>query len=132
MTVPGKGGRPSKFTPETKQKILTALAGGNYQIIALALAGLSRQSYSVWQERAENGEEEYMEFFEKVRQAEAYAEAERIKNIKQAADAGNWTASAWMLERKHPDRWGRKDKVEADVNVAGNFTVTFDKGMGED
>lgn len=27
----------------------------------------------------------------------------------------NWKASAWRLERKFPDRWGRKTKVELDT-----------------
>lgn len=28
----------------------------------------------------------------------------------------NWKAAAWRLERKFPDRWGRKSKVELETN----------------
>jgi hypothetical protein len=31
-----------------------------------------------------------------------------LKNV-EAASSG-WQASAWYLERKYPDRWGRRDK----------------------
>ena len=30
-----------------------------------------------------------------------------------------WQAAAWYLERKHPDRWGRRERV--DLKHSGQF-----------
>ncbi len=39
----------------------------------------------------------------------------------------NWQAAAWRLERKFPERWGRRQKVDAQLEhsgqVSGNDTV---------
>ena len=40
-----------------------------------------------------------------------------------------WTAAAWRLERKHPDRWGRRS---VDVNVTGAVAVPEVKGAARD
>ena len=33
-------------------------------------------------------------------------------NIDNAAKNGAWQASAWILERKQPKKWGRYDRTE--------------------
>lgn len=33
-----------------------------------------------------------------------------LGRIEKAADDGSWQASAWLLERKHPGEWARKDR----------------------
>jgi transposase len=40
-----------------------------------------------------------------------------------------WTAAAWRLERKHPDRWGRR---AVDVNVSGAVAVPEVKGQARE
>jgi hypothetical protein len=54
----------------------------------------------------------YHDFWQAAQAAEYQAEAEAVKNIKKAwLQDGQWQASAWYLERKNPDRWGRKERV---------------------
>ncbi len=36
-----------------------------------------------------------------------------------AAQKGNWTAAAWLLERKYPDEFGRREKQE--VKISGEI-----------
>lgn len=36
----------------------------------------------------------------------------------------NWKAAAWRLERKFPDRWGRKTKVEVEPS-SNSIEVIF-------
>ena len=31
----------------------------------------------------------------------------------------HWQAAAWMLERRHPNLYGKRDKIEADVTHKG-------------
>jgi hypothetical protein len=43
------------------------------------------------------------------------------------------TPPAWMLERKYPDRWGRKDRVEIETMIrreAGQ--IARHKGLDEE
>ena len=42
-------------------------------------------------------------------------------NIQNAANSGTWQASAWILERKYPDKFARKDFVE--VSKGKEFDV---------
>ena len=35
--------------------------------------------------------------------------------IDNAAIDGTWQAAAWKLERRYPDEWGRRDRLELDV-----------------
>ena len=44
----------------------------------------------------------------------------------------NWKASAWRLERKFPDRWGRKSKMDVEVGgEEGGMIITFVDPAGE-
>jgi len=36
-----------------------------------------------------------------------------LKNI-ETASTKSWFASAWFLERKHPERWGKREVPPAD------------------
>ena len=57
----------------------------------------------------------FFEFQEAVQQAEAVAEAERVRLILKAGKYDDWKANAWYLERKYPERWGRKERIDAHV-----------------
>jgi len=45
--------------------------------------------------------------------------------IAKAAAGGHWQAAAWRLERKFPDRWGRKTKLTGD-GEGGEIIVRLD------
>lgn len=47
----------------------------------------------------------YLEFLRAHKKAEACAEHRWLARIECASES-NWTAAAWILERRHPDRWG--------------------------
>ncbi|MCO8128665.1 hypothetical protein NHL50_15750, partial [Acidimicrobiia bacterium EGI L10123] len=50
------------------------------------------------------------EFVEAVRTAEAQAEADAVARIAEHGRT-HWQANAWLLERKHPERWRRRGRV---------------------
>ena len=43
-------------------------------------------------------------------------------NIQNASNNGTWQASAWLLERKYPDKYGKKDTVNI-LDNQNNFDV---------
>jgi len=104
--------------------------------------GISEEAAEEWVRRGEGRSKErrqtepYATFATRIRKAEAEDELRRIALIAKAGTGGEvayrrtttkadgavvteerllapeWTANAWHLERKHPERWGRRERVE--------------------
>lgn len=98
-------GRPTKLTAERRERVLDALRGGNTRGASATAAGVHIATFDRWLLRS-------AEFAHAVEKAEAEAEMAHVANIARAAEDGNWTASAWWLERRRPADWGRRDRVE--------------------
>lgn len=101
-------GRPTKRTPEREQRLLSALRDGNTRQASCAYAGISEHTLARWLER-------YGDFAEAVKKGEAAAEMRHVATIALAAHDGVWTASAWWLERRRNQQWGKIDRVEVTV-----------------
>lgn len=97
--------RPSKCTPEIREKILNLVRLGNFREVACRAVGINSRTLRIWLERGENGERPYAQFAEDLEKAEAEAEAVHVTRIS-AASRNDWRASAFYLSRKVPDRWG--------------------------
>lgn len=108
QTAP-KMGRPSKFTPQRVQQLLKAISDGLPYKAACNLTGICFDTFNEWKK-------ENSEFLDQVKKAEAEAIVRRLKTIEQAAEMGSWQASAWLLERRHPDMFG-KPEVQISQNV---------------
>ena len=63
--------RPSKLTPQLRDRICEYIAKGHYIERACALCGISRRTFYNWLEKAETGGSKYTDFFEAVKRAEA-------------------------------------------------------------
>lgn len=113
---PGVGGPDTKCSPETIKKIADAIAVGNYIEVASAMGGISKRTYHDWKAKGEEGIEPYTDFLAAIIEAEAEAEYRALTHIQLAADRGIWQAAAWYLERKHPERWARRDGVPQSSN----------------
>lgn len=105
-------GRPTKLTPEIQERIVDLLKAGNYVETACAIVGIGRTTYYDWMKKADESSRanKYTRFQDAVRQAEAWAEARNVAILSKLAEK-HWQASAWWLERKHPERWSRDRKV---------------------
>jgi len=120
-------GRPTKLTKELTEEIAQYLRAGNYIETTAALVGINRDSIYEWLKRGaaeqerliknprarlRKREEIYVEFSDTVKKAQAQSEAMLVGLIGKAASK-NWTAAAWRLERKFPDKWGRTERNTA-------------------
>lgn len=114
--------RPSKYTPEREAKIVEALAAGNTRKTACRLVGVDLHTLARWIDR-------YATFATAIEKAEAEAEASHVANIKAAAASGSWTASAWWLERRRNEDWGKKDRLEIVQSIRN---MVREAGLGED
>jgi acyl-homoserine lactone acylase PvdQ len=78
-----------------------------------------RRGIKEYQEGVDN---RFSRFAVAVKRAMARAEAEDVENIKRHA-AREWTASAWRLERKFPDRWGKRDQLSVKTDLTVHIQV---------
>lgn len=109
-------GRPVKLTPELIQEICRVIRAGNYIETAAAYAGISKSTLYDWLRRGKRAKSGiYRQFSDAVQKALAESEIRDVMIIAKAAEE-NWQAAAWRLERKFPERWGRKERVQADIN----------------
>ena len=136
--TPKKNGRPSKLTPEIKNKILSRIRAGNYiEVVCSNL--LSKQTFYNWKNQAEEDKAagkvtEFTRFLDELTCAEADGEAELVEKVRGSDD---WKAAAWILARRHNARWGKQDEAPAVAAKAtqeadGGLTVQIVYGAGPD
>jgi len=124
--------RKSKLTEELIPIIKSEISEGNYVSVVCQAHGINRTSFYDWKNRGEKGKSGiYRDFYEAIEEATAKAEQKYVGVIKDAANSGVWTAAAWWLERRYPDRWGKREKV--DVTSGGKQINTLDlKNLSND
>jgi hypothetical protein len=146
-------GRPPVLTMDKVDAIAKIIRDGNYAIVAAGASGICQKTYYVYIERGEkvkealdNGTESettlskkdtlYLHFLQSIEKASHDAEMQNVKNIQTAA-RNNWQASAWYLERKFFDRWGRKEllthagKVEVETKLSKAETDRIREELAE-
>ena len=122
-------GRIPSLTPERVKEILALLQVGNTDEVAANASGISRGAFYKWLargraaiEKMEKGEQiddsemMYVDFVDSVKKAKAEAIATAVTHVRRAMSK-NWQAAMTFLERKDPENWGRKDRV--DVHATG-------------
>lgn len=115
-------GRTTILNDAIQAKMVQAIEGGNYAPTAADYAGIGVSTHYDWLKKGESGETPYAEYLEAIKKAEAVAEVRNVTLI-QAAAQNTWTAAAWYLERKHYDRWGRKDRNQIELTGANGRPI---------
>jgi transposase len=127
-----KGGRPTKLTREIMSKICDALRAGNYRETAAAFAGVRKSTFYEWLRRGARASRGiYRDLHDAIEKALADSEARDVMLIGKAAGEGDWQAAAWRLERKFPERWGRRERHDVDANIKTNVKVSADEAVEE-
>lgn len=103
---------PYKFTPTVAAAIVSYLKAGNFLEVAAAVAGVSKQTVYDWIKQGRRaGRGEMWIWAIEVEKAMSFAEVFMVAQIARAAKV-QWQAAAWHLERKYPERWGRRQFLE--------------------
>lgn len=120
------GGRPSKLTADIIHKVKTFLPVCMYIETLADSLEIDRQTFYNWYHRGEaearrldkTGEETaherealYLEFYRAVKKGAADGEMAAAARI-HAASHTTWQAAAWLLERRFPDKWGARHRLE--------------------
>lgn len=95
-------GRPTKFTPEVKEKLLTAIRKGAPYELACNYARIDFSTLCNWRKKADVEKlPDYIQFFEDLKEAEGVTSLVWLDKIDKAMNEGAWQAAAWKLERRH-------------------------------
>ena len=139
-------GRPTKLTPEVQTSICRDLAAGLTRDCAATRAGITYSTLRLWVSRGRRGGAKntaFLDFYTALKKAEQDAIARNVAIVQTAAKGGmvvervtstdakgrttttekftrpEWTAGAWWLERKFPDRWGKRERREVTGKKGG-------------
>jgi transposase len=115
-------GRPTKYSSQRVDRICAALTAGNTRRAAAVYGGIGENTFGDWMRR-------FRDFRDAIEKAEAEAEVRAVAQIAQAAQSGTWTAAAWWLERRRPDDYGRRERLDVEHYVR---TRARELGLDED
>jgi transposase len=114
-------GRKTILTKELIHKFERLLSAGNYVVTTCGTLGVSQSAYYDWLKKGETAKNGlYAEFENAVKRAEHIAEAKWMYEISQD---NAWQSKAWLMERRYPERWGRKDNLA--LAHSGDLKVSF-------
>jgi hypothetical protein len=131
-----RNGRPSKLNSIVAMRIYREVIGGNTQAVACAQAGIevkTAQNWSIkgqghdnecnfelWQCSQECGEiAAFRRFFLNLKKASLLWQRPHVKNIRKASnDPRLWMNSMTMLERRDPQNWGRRDRIDVSGEIS--------------
>jgi transposase len=107
-------GRPTKRTPEMEKALLAAVeTGAPYRIACLA-CGISDDAFAEWRRKDPV-------FAAQVAQASGKTALRLLKKIEKNADE-NFSAAAWILERRFPESFSRPEIQLAQVHHQTSIT----------
>ena len=83
---------------------------------AIVGAGISRATFNNWKVKGKQEDSGiFADFLEDIKKAEVKFEESNLNILRAAARSKkahpNWTAAAWLLERVHFERYGRKNQI---------------------
>ena len=113
-----KPGRPLSLTATKRRNLLKALGVGVPLTHACDAAGINIATFRNWRNRLDTEPEgsEIRTLFSQIKKVEGKALQKNLERIVAAAEEPrNWTASAWLLERRYPQHFGKAVQVSADV-----------------
>lgn len=123
--------RKTKLTPELQEEICKYIEIGVPNKQAALACGISETTFYNWIKRGENTNSgKYFKFLESVKKAQAKNVLRNVAIIEKAAQEKNWQAAAWILERKYPEDWGRKEYHQQDIHLRN--TDIIKKWLTED
>lgn len=101
-----EAGRPTKKTEQRVEALLQSLRAGASRQRSAALAGIHRDTLHEWMKQDPA-------FSDAIEKAEAFAEARFLSRVATAAEnERSWQAAAWILERRFPNEWRKREGVE--------------------
>ena len=120
-----------KLTDEIQAEICKYIEIGVPAVHACCAVGIAEKTYYDWIKKGQASKSgKYCKFCKSIKKAHSRHMAHNAAIIEKAAKDGKWTASAWMLERRHPDDWGNKQNMK--IEHSGKINIEVFKKYLED
>lgn len=104
--------RPTELTPKLQKKIVGMVHHGVSPEVAAVAAGVAKRTYYNWMAWGrEQDDGPYLQFLQAVEKAVAECEA-RAAHVISRAFPTSWQSAMTLLERRFPDRWGRRERID--------------------
>ena len=111
-----RGGRRSKYTPQTVSRVIKAIESGLPIGLAVIRAGIVPSTFHQWRQR-------HQDFDQQVEAAQLIAIDSRLGVIENAAKMGDWRAAAWLLERANSEFFSKNRIEHTHQHVGVSFTI---------
>ena len=117
--------RPLFITqPKIGKQIIKFIGMGYPYTTVCRAVGIGKGTFIRWLTLGQtNANKEYVKFYRKICKAEAKSEMENLEYIKGHRQY-DWRSAAWVLERRWPEHWARRDAIKAELKVLGQINVT--------
>ena len=130
-------GRPTKCTPRARKAIVSRVSQGIAVTRAAEAIGIDPSTITAWKELGGKGKQPYAKFTKELKEAQdeferrnisiiqkaateeveevtehivQYADGTVKKEIKRTKKQPQWTAAAWLVERRLPDYYSRTER----------------------
>jgi len=109
--------KPTKTKTAVKTEILENLRTGMTIKAAALLASISEKTFYNWRDADEV-------FLKDCEEAVRFAEAVLLERVKQLAmDKMDWRAFAWILEKRFPDDYGKRQELKVESTQSSDGTA---------
>lgn len=122
-------GRPPKLTYDMIEKIADLIVMGKPIAVAANLAGISESTIYRWLAlgKKKGANKIYKELVERVYEACEFSEFEALQVLRQATlEGSNWRAAAWILERRHPEKYGKRSPQDENTEPINTKIVNLE------
>lgn len=148
--------RRCRLTPVIHKALVKAIRNGVHKDTAARLVGIGVSTFYAWIQAGDNGADaDKKEFAENIKKAEAQWEQEQVQGIMDSAEGGQvlsrttttkkngdvvvtetlsrpeWTARAWLLERKVHERWAKRERHELTGDERKPLVIKYVTGESE-
>ena len=109
--------KPTKVQSKVREDLIENLRTGMTIEAACLLAGIGRTTYYRWLDEDEKWADE-------CKSAVRFAEAVLLARVKQLAmDKMDWRAFAWILEKRFPDDYGKRQELKVESTQSSDGTA---------
>lgn len=111
-----KRGRPTRLTPNLEAEIIATVELGVPMRTAALKAGVPEGTFDSWQRQGRQGRQPYSHFCMGLTRARATAAVNL--HIRALSGGPGSSAAMWLLERRYPDDYGSRQKLDVSDNQA--------------
>ena len=121
-------GRKIKLEDDIQQRLILAIERGLTIADACEYSGISEKTYYNWLNKdttqIKNDEErkKFVQFLQDIKKAQSECQMYCLDFIMKDK---SWQSKAWVLERRFPDRWAKKDMT---INENNEKVINFTYG----